>query len=581
MRQTARAPDASRALLWAALWIALSARLAAQQNWDSLWAFASVAPAGLIALALLTGLAALLSTRFADRIKRLTQLAHQILPLRWQRLAAALLFVALAGLLFLLRMRLFLPPPRGLGDSLLIVEHLELWSRTLGYLDSLDELLEYFLRSKLYLWCYARWSCSVENSYAALSLLFFVPWALVLWRFLCNRPLGEQLLGLALFVGTPALQLFAGYVENYTAAMTAMTAVCLPAARYLETPASSEAADRRLLLFAAVVFATGCLFHLYVATLGPALVVLTLELGVGRGWRGWMRRTLTPAAISAAMLVAVIGYFVFLEDPPIALGASHASNPPIMRPGLLFSMKRIGWLWNELTMASPAWLPWLVIALGAARKQARLQGSSMWRTLSVAAPNRFALSALAGCALLTLVWTPAIGYPADWDLKTLFQTPLHLLLFYWLRDRLNDEQARHILLPLPSLAFCALLFSGSWLWRNAQSTEESQRALQRAHANAAEAVQRTVTDPIFVSLTDVERKRTYLQLRIFFIRSRRALEGGVGAFDADTREEYLRQTRQGERDFEAWMVLPPAEYEANRARLWSSWSRLNRTINGP
>ncbi len=570
--------------LWCMAW-ALVGLFLDPRRW---WAFSFVSPPLLLVVAAVLLSTALILWRRPGATAGIADWLQSSPPTR----SALFFFLAIAGviaaLLWLFRMRLFLPPPDGLGDSLLIVEHVEIFSRTLGYVDSFDELLEYYLRSRLYLQCRESMACTVEQSYALINWLLFLPWSAMLWYFLRGRSRQEMLLGLALFVGAPALQFFAGYVENYTVATVAMSAVCMISARSVER-SDAGWAGRNALWLAGLIFALGCLFHMAVATIGPALLALAWYKGEGKVG-AMFRRAWAAGLASATLLLIVFIYFIFFHDPPVAAHASHAANPPLLSPAEFFSGRRLLQWINELTMASPSWpLLLATIALTPAGTLSGLPASfPRWllRLLPNSPAEQVSLVALGGAIALALIWKPLLGYPADWDLKTLFQTPWQLFVFYRMKRLLDGQSVvardfgRGVLLVA---LIVGPLATGGWILRNSRSTPESEAALARAHRNAAEVVSLAESDRRWSSLPDLARQRLYLQLRAFFGRTRLRLEAGLPAHLSPTeREELLAGVLQGEREFEVWIVLPAAEFEKRRQDLWERWAQINYRVNsGP
>ncbi|MEQ9363001.1 MAG: hypothetical protein RIF32_02090, partial [Leptospirales bacterium] len=181
--------------------------------------------------------------RSADRPVPADSQARRVLGFgRWSSLMLwGLLLGSAILLLFQFRQRLFLAPPDGLGDSLLILEQVPVYTHLRGYLDSFDELLELYWHSRLYLFTSESFSWHVEDAYALLSIASFALYGTVVFYFLIRRSLFEILAGLALLIFVPALQLFAGYVEHYTIATSWMALSILTGAYALERKGRADA----------------------------------------------------------------------------------------------------------------------------------------------------------------------------------------------------------------------------------------------------------------------------------------------------------------------------------------------------
>ncbi len=582
------AAGASAALLFVGLGAAAS-RSSPDDLWSLYYPAHSAAAAAAAALCLLLTLSFAAGPSAALRLRAwlaapafATGLARTVFF--WSGLAT---FLALFGLL---RVQLFLPPPEGLGDSRLILEHAPVYSHLLGYVSSFDELLDYYFRSRFYLWSQARLGLSVEDGYALVSWLFFIPYWIALFDFVRDRTRGGAALALGLFLSTPALALFAGYVESYTMVAVYMTLALLPIAKRLESPERARQNALPLALWAALWAAWGVLHHLYATTTILALVYLTFALA--RSPRAWLPLAASAGGAALALLASVWLLFLFVVEPPLSVGESHAANPPIESPLYFFSAANALDTLNVLLYAAPVVLPLLPLLSAAAwRSRARWLAPpnaagvrAAWNWLAQTPAEKFALLALAPALGLSLAHSAYIGYPADADLQSLYFAAMLLWLFYALQRALNSSRAwlaegTRLILPA-AIVFSSGLMLG-WLWRNHQLTPESAANVAAARRNVTSFLAATNNDPIFAALHETNRRRTYIQVKLFFVRSREQLtRPGAAAFSAEERASLHAALADGEARFNRWILLAEPEHSAERAALWAELTELNIRING-
>lgn len=534
-------------------------------------------------------------------------------------------------LLFEFRQRLFLAPPDGLGDSLLILEQVPVYTHLLGYLDSFDELLELYWHCKLYLYTATNFGWHVEDAYALLSIGAFALYGPAIFYFLIRRSLLEICLGLALLVFVPALQLFAGYVEHYTLATAWMALALLAgafalervgdadaghsnqAARDVDAPPPGEKPQTALArpeIAAAVCAgfaALAVLHHSITTVILPALVYLVYELA-GRRLRGMIRPGLIAAAVALPVLGGTWAWFILFAEPPLAFFDSHVSSPPVHRPGELFQPAHLRDMLNLLFIASPGALLLLAAfasgssdlrsagvaaaaesgraeaqteAIGAQPRAGRLQTFLAW--IAPEAVHRFLLLATLALGGIAFVIESLIGFPADWDLLTIFQFPLNLFLFYHFRTAWRRRAAGRPILKIaaPLLLILHGFITINWIGRNAESTELSRQNVELARRNVDQSLAILRADSVFAAVRNdyPDREKTYIQVKLFFIRSRNRLQSGAGSFSPAERRDLLQRLQSSEAQFHEWMQMSPGAFEERYDPLWKAMSELNVTIN--
>ncbi|MCR9143819.1 MAG: hypothetical protein NXI24_16350 [bacterium] len=537
---------------------------------------------------------------------------------RWSSLILwALLLSSAIVLLFQFRQRLFLAPPDGLGDSLLILEQVPVYTHLLGYLDSFDELLELYWHCRLYLFTSERFGWHVEDAYALLSIASFVLYGSAVFWFLIRRSLFQILTGLALLIFVPALQLFAGYVEHYTMATAWMALAILTGARALELERlrrSGDGAGQATQPATAVAIVAGCaaiavLHHSITTVILPALIYLVIELAAGN-LRKIVRLATVAAAVALPILLSVWTWFLLFAEPPLAFSDSHISSPPVHRPGELFMPAHLRDMLNLLFLASPAALLVLLCLNGhdgsQANPVANIQSgarsardadadadidtakspgffNALLAWLAPEPVHLFLLIATLGLGSIAFVIESLIGFPADWDLLTIFQFPLNLFLFYRIVSAWRDQPTTRsgLRIALPLIMVMHGFITTSWIGRNAEATPISQQNVELARKNVSQSLAILEQDPVYerVKQSYADRNKTYIQVKLFFIRSRNRLLAGAGEFSATEQARLLAALESGETRFHEWMQMPPEAFEAGYETLWKDLSELNVRIN--
>lgn len=564
---------------------------------ETLWSLAHASPAfllgGALLFALLGGLT-LLRDRLPFARRRTAPRFHRWLaqpaPLEpffrastgaiWQ----GLLLLAGAGLFYALRMRRFAPPPTGLGDSLLLLEHVPVYARLFGYLDSFDELLALFLRSKFYLAGADLFDLPADASYALFSAILGGAYLLVLLHFLRGRTLYAALAGLALFLFSPAVQLYAGYVENYTLAALLLSSLLFTAGRELERAAAAGRPPAEgVLLRLAALAALGVLVHGVVAFVLPGLVYLTY-LSAGRNLRRMIRPALRAGGLAGLVIVPVWFYFFFLAANPVDFFESFAYRPALYPPRDWFSAGHLRPLVNLPLLVAPGALLLFWCAPLLRERTRRL------RPIDV-----FFLLATLGFAGHAFVWNPLIGFPADWDLFTFFQAPLHCFVFYrFIADEADEGSAKNdgatpeptataatavaarTIRPalLAGLLFVALATGPFWLARNAADSPESRSNLANARNNVDRFLARLKNDDLLARIENSRRRKKYVKGLLFVLRSREFLRQTESAAARETEgelEQAWRLCRQT-------MLLAEGDFDREFPAAWQALTRVNIRI---
>ncbi len=470
---------------------------------------------------------------------------------------------------FFFRQQLFLPPPDGLGDSLLLLETVPVFSHQFGYLDSFDELLELYLHSKLFLFLETNGWGTIHSSYMLLSIASGAAAAAALWIFLRKRILRDKIIGLCVLFLTPGLQLYAGYVENYSIAslfiFCVMAASCILLEKFAQNPeAMIEAQKIKFIAAVAVLAAAAALLHMIAGLLLPALVCLIVILSQ-RKIRVFIKMAAAGAVPSVIILAAVWSYFLFFSPNRIEFSGSHVSRPPVYGPRILFSSRHFLDFINLFLLACPAGMTAFIYSF-AQKKEFSLLVSTPQKLFSLTAALTFA----AGAFLIH----PLLGYPADWDLQTFFRIPAGFFFFYFLTgEQSNKEEAvsaGKTLSVVSALFLASCLFTLPWLLRNSESSPASDTNIRMAAENVEAFLQRMKNDSIYPRIVLMEGKKLYVKVHLFTGRTRSVLAA------RPQKKELMMDLNRAEKKFDEIIMMDTGNYDREFPFLWNEMSRINQ-----
>ena len=287
-----------------------------------------------------------------------------------------------------------------------------------------------------------------------------------------GRSRGQRLLMAGLLLSLGMMQLFFGYVENYTLPAAAIMLFLWLAARTLvgKTP---------LWITAAALGFVNAL-HPSTLNLAPALLLLT-ALSARRS--GWPRSLLQTAA---PLLLIGLGVVAMMETGGHGLQTLFSSDRPGGGDGrwlaplwatttrwehyTMFSWEHLLDIVNQQLLSAPVSLAAVLLCLAAARGQVKA-------LLDSAAPahtgfGRFLAVAAAGSLLFILLWNPDYGGQRDWDLFSLSSLPLTALAGLLLGRSLSDERAR--LEAALALVGLSAFHTAAWIFQNTRPWEWPQ-----------------------------------------------------------------------------------------------------------
>lgn len=258
------------------------------------------------------------------------------------------------------------------------------------------------------------------------------------------------------------VQLFFGYVENYSFAAAGVLA-------YLWLGLLASRGERPLWQ-PATALALTVAFHPSALALAPSLLLLAWDARAEGEWRRragqFGLQVALPFALVAGgtlLLMELGGHGIralLADDAPG--GGDKRWLVPLFQTSTRWEHYTM-WSWphlrdfiNQQALVAPAVLPGLVL-LGIASRAWRQAGG-------VSTAGRFLLTATGGYLLLTWLWNPDYGGQRDWDLFSLAYIPAALLLV-WLLPRVLPDSRRRAGAVLPLLLLQAL-FTAAWIYQN-------------------------------------------------------------------------------------------------------------------
>lgn len=434
------------------------------------WHYSVLPPVPRWGLALVV--AALTANPVADAALRAVRGLWHRLPGKNHRLAWRV-FVSLAAMVpfWLLRIRHL-----RWGDADFIVKALAYTGadRPVWTIYNWQSPLTIFTHAKLWLLLNPGTGIAVDTLYALTSVL--AGGIFVFLCLSCAGLLGDTtsekfvLAGLLLTVG--AVELFFGYIENYTLMSVGLLLTLYLSLRHIRSGTS--------LVWPSLSLAVTNAFHPSTIVVWPALLYLGTHPPVpekpGRpatAVHRWLSVLLPPilvfVALSAFMAAGGHGPGAMLVDDRPG-GADAIPFVPLFRVTTewqhytMFSAAHfLDWI-NEHLLISPAGLLLLgVFAVAAVGRSLGVQRSAAYQTMDGRSSRETTFLAVAGLTylLLTFVWNPDYGGRKDWDLfaPSAFVYTLWAAVLFVRRWRTDKELAR---LGLLLISFSAV-HTGTWV----------------------------------------------------------------------------------------------------------------------
>ena len=310
----------------------------------------------------------------------------------------------------------------------------------LGAFVTHDEMLEFLVHSRLWVYANRWWGWSIEQTYQAASCAGGAVFVYLLFRLARRLAPNAPALFLLGVLGGGYMQLFFGDVENYTLTAVVVTGYLLASHRHLagEVP----------LWVPSVTLALAGAFHLLAAWLIPTwLVLCVVEFRRSPRKNDIANSVAAAAAVMAVVLVLVQFYGLPLRN----LVSSHAGRALRMQ-----GMFVTGWSsqyyfeqLNLLFLLCPAVL--MLIWLAA------------WNRLTTDVTGVFLAVGGASMLIFQAAWRSQIGVYNDWNLYAIGALVVAVLV--WRSIALAATTRSHRLVAA-GLAMAALLHSAAWIMAN-------------------------------------------------------------------------------------------------------------------
>jgi hypothetical protein len=359
-----------------------------------------------------------------------------------------------------------------LGDSAYIIKSLTLAVHTRGYHVSYDEPLELLLHSTVFHIIHRYFDRDVADTYALLSSVCGILYIFIIVAF--SRRITSShfqfLLILGLLLSPGSIQLFFGYVENYTIVAAAIVFYFYLAYRCIRGEIG--------LLPPALVLSVSFCLHVLAGWLLPSLLYLWWIRTREKDFTSRVTAMVKTTGIFIAPIVATVVFLTYLGTDPSYFKATHLWNLDfifLQAPGsntLHHSMASAGHVMdviNELLLTALPGLAMIVYTLGVHHR--RIQ----WR-------DPFLLSMLTSSLFLQIfagTWNPDLGAYRDWDLFAIIGFSHTLLgVYLWTQSVPDTSRSRYAGVFL--LAIC-LAFSATWIYANSRPGMKAENGHDDAH----------------------------------------------------------------------------------------------------
>lgn len=258
-----------------------------------------------------------------------------------------------------------------------------------------------------------------------------------------------QRLGIVSFWTLGVVQLFFGYVENYSLPVALAPWLIYFTIRYIEEKSS--------ILAVAGVFALMCAFHLVAVSLGPAILYL-LYINVKKNPFYKVRHVCLALGVLTAVMAG--GYFLGGLKGHVFIQLTESERYPYS----LLSGQFWSDMLNEIILTSSFSVFLLILAILFREKN---------REVAVAdrAMKHFALIGTISVFLFSMVMDPKLGTFRDWDLKGFFALPLLVTALAYVKTNKRIKDCRQTLAAV-AMAF-VLMFTLPWVLYNNSPVEES------------------------------------------------------------------------------------------------------------
>lgn len=362
------------------------------------------------------------------------------------------------------------------GDAYLLSRALAWPDPDLRLTHSWQAPLDVFLHSQIWLRFHQAfgWGADATPVYRLLSPLAGALYLLIALAMAQEDEQTPNWLTFGLLASLGVLQLFFGYVENYSFAAVGVLCYLWLGLRTLR--------GRAPLWLAALALAITNGLHPSTVVLAPSLLYLGWQWWTGQRARGAGRDASARAivAIAAPMLLVAGGVLFLMESGGHGVAALLTSDRPGGGDGrwlvplfatttrwehyTMFSWQHLRDFLNEQMLVAPVVLPaLLLLAIFTRFREVAKPSLSQVHAPPMETSTRFFLLAAGFHLLLTWLWNPDYGGQRDWDLFSLAAIPTALLLAHLLPRRLSRRALVPAVLPL---LLVQALHTTAWIYQN-------------------------------------------------------------------------------------------------------------------
>lgn len=474
---------------------------------------------------------------------------------------------------------IFLSPPKGRGDSLLLLRTLPVHIKLFGYQASYDELLELYFHSKFVWFLGEYFGWSTLKSFALHNFLAFGLLIVLVYKFTQNKSLSFLILVFSFILFTQRLSLFAGYIENYTYSGLYLLLVLWMCAENLSINNINRNNSNSLYLIIGFLAAWSILHHLITGFMLPGLIYFTW-IKNKNNLKGFFTRSIVAATAGFLLIALVLLYFLNLDYSP-SLGNAHLSNPPYHHPRNWLSKTHLLNVLNVFLFSSTG----LIILLGLIKiipypeHSGKNHGaiSTMIRMVIPDHISTFLFITLITFWINSFLVRATIGYPADWDMNHFQSIAAGLYTVYRIQYELIMSEKSHLYfksLLLPVL-MASTFVCFSWIKSNSIHQEKSIQNIKISQIIAQSTINEMEKNNIWPLLNDDNRKLDYVSFIIFSKNANEIIKrSGKSIQYANLLQILEMETRQ----YNKTILLNENEYRIKRQEMYKRLGPLNLKI---
>lgn len=311
-----------------------------------------------------------------------------------------------------------------------------------------------------------------EISYRAISIVSGILCFIIFWKLtgLIRKERIERVLFFLFFCSTGAIQLFFGYVENYSAAYMGTVFFLFASGSYLQGKMS--------ILIPAIVF------PLLVALYFGAIIFLPALLFIL--WVGIRRKEIKPVLTSTMVTIVLTAGLMWLLGftPGTIQNMFGEKNDPLVMPLMklsspdqaygLFSMEHGTELLNLLLLVQPVAIVLVVMSGWFRKNQERISEVKIFLTLTIA-----------GGIIFLCTVNAMLGMARDWDALSIFLSSVSIAAVYrWFTEEKENRMRREL---LTALTVISMMQTGLWIGVNSEEVSSTKRItlmMENTHGSA-------------------------------------------------------------------------------------------------